>query len=325
MSLYSTRRQMIAMMGAALWAGAVRANPTEPVATRTMEGRAFASHWRITAPAHVDLERHRANIDALLSRIDAQMSPWRDDSEITGFNLTQRESAVSPDTALVARAALDIARDSGGWFDPTVGPLVAQWGFGRISGSQAGRWEGLAVNGDSLRKDDAGLTMDLCGIAKGRALDLLADYLRDAGETAFLVDLGGELKSEGLHPEGRPWQIAVEDPRPSHNGPAFGLRLPDGMAVATSGLRTQSYELDGQRYGHIIDPHHARPSDGSAASVSVLDAEGMVADGWATALAAAGEQGPQIARSNGISALFLFNTAEGLSPKTTGGFDRYIL
>lgn len=201
---------------------------------------------------------------------------------------------------------------------------MTQWGFGRISGSQAGRWEGLAVNGDSLRKDDAGLTMDLCGIAKGRALDLLADYLREAGEADFLVDLGGELKSAGLHPEGRPWQIAVEDPRPSHNGPAFGLRLPDGMAVATSGLRSQSYELDGQRYGHIIDPHHARPSDGSAASVSVLDAEGWLPTVGPRHWPPQASRGRRSRGARGFRRCSC-STQQRLVAQTTGGFDRYIL
>lgn len=324
MPIHTTRRRMIALTGAVLWAGAARADVSRP-ATRTIEGRAFASHWRITAPAETDMERHRNEIDALLARVDQQMSPWRNDSELTRFNLTPRESAASPETVAVAHAALDIARASDGWFDPTVGPLVAQWGFGRISGTNTGRWEGLTVKNRSLRKDDPGLTMDLCGIAKGHALDVVAAHLLNAGQRRFLIDLGGELKSAGLHPTGREWQVAVEDPRQTRSGPAAVLHLPAGTAIATSGLRAQSYALGGQHYGHIIDPHKARPAQGSNASVSVLDHDAMVADGWATALAAAGEEGPQIARENAITALFLFNEAGRLKTQTTGGFDRHIL
>lgn len=325
MLIHPTRRRMIALTCAVLWTGAARAESSNIPPTQTIEGRAFASQWRISAPAGADIERHRRAIEALLDRVDGQMSPWRDDSDLTRFNNSQRESAISPEAAIVARAALEIARDSGGWFDPTVGPLVAQWGFGRITGSNAGQWEGLSVGDNSLRKDAPGLTMDLCGIAKGHALDLMATHLLEAGERDFLIDLGGELKSAGFHPSGRDWQVAVEDPRQSQDGPAAGLRLPSGMAVATSGMRAQSYALGNNRYSHIINPRLARPVAGRIASVSVLRASAMDADGWATALAAAGEGGPRIARANGVAALFLFNTDGVLSLESTGGFDRHMI
>lgn len=325
MPFHPTRRRMIALTGAALWTGAARAEAPKAPPTRAIEGSAFASHWRITAPAGMDLDRRRGGIEAILARVDRAMSPWREDSEITRFNSGSGASAVSPEAAHVARAALGIARDSGGWFDPTVGPLVARWGFGRIAGSEAGRWEGLSVDGDSLVKDAPGLTMDLCGIAKGYALDLITAHLRDAGARDFLIDLGGELRSVGAHPSGRDWRVAVEDPRPEQNGPAAGLRLPSGMAVATSGLRAQSYALGQSRYGHIIDPRLARPVAGRGASVSVLGTTAMEADGWATALTAAGAAGPGIAQAQGLAALFLFDTGGALGAETTGGFDRYMI
>ena len=325
MPFHPTRRQMIALTGAALWAGTAPRAGTPTTATRTIEGRAFASHWRVTAPAGTDLERHRRAIDALLGRIDQQMSPWRDDSDITRFNASARETAVSADAAIVAGTALELARDSGGWFDPTVGPLVAQWGFGRISGTTTGHWQGLSVGDNSLHKTASGLTMDLCGIAKGYALDLMASYLLDAGEQHFLIDLGGELKSAGFHPSNRDWHVAVEDPRQHHNSPAAGLRLPTGMAVATSGLRAQSYTLADNSYSHIINPHQARPTNGRIASVTVLNANAITADGWATALAAADDTGPQLARDNGIAALFLSHANGVLNAQTTGGFDRHMM
>jgi thiamine biosynthesis lipoprotein len=320
MPIHPTRRHMIALTGAALWAGPARAKTR---ATQTIEGRAFASHWRITAPA--SMERHRAAIAALLANVDRQMSPWRGDSDITRFNTHRTESPVSQGTATVARTALDIARASDGWFDPTVGPLVAKWGFGKIAGTDAGHWQGVTAGDDSLRKDRPGLTMDLCGIAKGYALDRVAAYLLDAGAQNFLIDFGGELHAEGHHPSGRIWQIAVEDPRQNADGPAAGLRLPSGMSIATSGLRAQSYALGGHNYGHIIDPHRARPMDGTLASASVMDASAMRADAWATALAAAGDAGPALARARGIIALFLFQANGVLTAQTTGGFDRHLI
>lgn len=329
MPIHPTRRQMIALGCATLGVHTVQAAPAiivpDRAATHSIEGRAFASHWRITAPVSVDLEARRKAITALLDRIDRQMSPWRRDSDLTRFNLGPGESPVAPEAAFVARAALEMARDSNGWFDPTVGPLVAQWGFGTITGSQAGHWQALSVEGNSLRKELPGLTMDLCGIAKGRALDLMLAHLQDAGLHDVLVDLGGELKSAGQHPSGRDWQVAIEDPRRERQGFAAGLHLPAGMAVATSGLRAQCYDLGQHHYGHIIDPRLARPAEGDLASVSVLGAKAMQADGWATALFAAGAQGPEIARNRGIAALFLFRDGSDLRAESTGGFDRHMI
>lgn len=322
MPFHPTRRHLIALSGAALWMGRAQA---ETAALQQIEGQAFASHWRVAAPAAAPLAAQRPALEALLARVDQQMSPWRADSDVTRFNLAAAECAVPAELALVARAALDIARDSGGAFDPTVGPLVARWGFGAISGAEAGRWQGLRAGEAVLAKDAPGLTLDLCGIAKGYALDLMAAHLAAAGIGDFLIDLGGELKSAGHHPSGRAWQVAVEDPRPGAEGLAAGLALPDGLAVATSGLRAQSYALPGHAYGHIIDPHRGTPVDGALASVSVLAPTGMSADGWATALVAAGADGPALARARGLSALFLRLEGGALVPETTGDFATHLL
>lgn len=326
MPFHPTRRQMIITAGAlasgAFLPGLSRAEP----ATEVMEGRAFASHWRVTVPAGKGIAGQRGAIEAMLASVDAQMSPWRPDSEIARFNTGEGDAlALSGGTPHVAGAALDIARQSGGWFDPTVGPLVARWGFGPIQGGEAGHWQGLSVRDGALHRDRAGLTVDLCGIAKGYALDLVVAHLSAMGFADALVDLGGELASVGQHPSGRDWRVAVEDPRAGMAGAAVTLRLPGGVAVATSGVRAQSYTLSGQRYGHIIAPRDARPSQGRFASVSVLSDIAMVADGWATALMAAGEAGPALARAQGLAALFLVHDGDGLGMETTGDFDAYRL
>lgn len=326
MPIHPTRRHMLAVTGA-LASGVLMPGLTHAEGlTETMEGRAFGSHWRVTVPSGQGIARQRAGIAARLAGIDARMSPWRADSEITRFNAGEGNSGtVSPETAHVVRTALDLAETSGGWFDPSVGPLVARWGFGPIHGSETADWRGLALSAGTLQRDRPGLTVDLCGIAKGRALDLVVSHLQAEGFTDALVDLGGELASIGRHPAGRDWRVAVEDPRPGNTGAAVGLRLRPGQAVATSGLRAQSYTLRDRRYGHIIAPRSGRPSEGYYASVSVLSESAMIADGWATALMAAGEAAPELARARGVSALFLAIEAGGLRLETTGGFDRHLL
>ena len=113
MTIRPTRRQMIALAGAALCAGSARAQApallTGARPVETLEGNAFASHWRVTLPAGSMVESHRAGLEQLLVQVDRQMSPWRSDSEITHFNAAHREAAVSPAVARVAHAALDFA------------------------------------------------------------------------------------------------------------------------------------------------------------------------------------------------------------------------
>lgn len=328
-----TRRRLLAMGGASLALVATGARAEAPAlltgasATVTMTGEAFGSIWRVTLPAGKAPEALRPGLEIMLARIDRAMSPWRLDSEITAFNLAPAGGfSVSAETALVARAALATARASDGWFDPTVGPLVSRFGFGPIAGpeDEAAHWERLAAGADALDKSEDGLTLDLCGIAKGRALDLMVGQLAAAGHEDFLIDMGGELYGRGLHPAGRPWQVAIEDPRPGIEAPAGGLRL-DGLAIATSGLRMQSYDIGGTSYSHIIDPHSGRPVQSAIASVSVLAADGMSADAWATALTAAGEAGPALAQREDVAALFLMRGPDGFSRELTGDFASHLL
>ena len=322
--LMLSRRRLLALGGSCMAAlsapGLLRA--AAPV--ETLDGRAFATGWRVTLPAGSGAGALRAPIEALLAGIDAQMSPWRGDSDVSRFNAGPAgRRAVPAETARVAAAALGIAEASAGHFDPSVGPLVARWGFGPIAGDARPGWRGIAVEGDALVKDRDGLTLDLCGIAKGRALDRMAALLAEAGHGDFLIDLGGELLARGRHPSGRTWRVGVEDPRPDRAAPAAVLRLRDG-AVATSGSRWNGYTLGGRRYSHIIDPQTGAPVAGSLGSVSVLAADAMTADAWATALMAAGAAAPDLARRSEVAALFQYASEDGLRRLSTGGFGLHL-
>lgn len=318
-------RRSLLGLGAAAFAlpGAALAGPE---GLETIGGAAFGTGWRITGPAGTGLAALRKPVARLLAGIDSRMSPWRPDSEVGRFNTrTGAATPISGDTAAVAEAALRIAATSGGAFDPTLGPAVARWGFGPIHEGGAADWRGLEVSGGRLFGARPGLTFDPCGIAKGWALDRMAGLARAAGHGDLLLDLGGELLALGRRPTGRAWQVAVEDPRPAHGGAVAGLRLEAG-AVATSGLRAQSYALNGRTYGHIIDPATGEPARGRLLSVTVMAETAMEADGWATALFAAGDSaGPALARRAGLRAVFLLAEGEGLRRETTGGVDDALL
>lgn len=316
-----TRRQVLALgAGAMLWPRAGQAAGLETVA-----GEAFGTTWRITAPSGARPELLRPAIDAAFARIDRRMSPWRADSEIGRFNAgAAGMHPVSSETARVAAAACRLAAISDGAFDPTVGPLVAQWGFGPISGGPPD-WKGIAAEPERIGKRSGDLTLDLCGIAKGWALDCAMDIARQAGHTDLLMDLGGELAALGRHPSGREWQVAVESPLDDGPAPAV-LRLHPGHAVATSGQKAQGYGVGSASYGHIIDPARRQPASDALRSVTVVAATGMEADGWATALFAAGaDNGPAMAGSRGVKALFLIAQDGVLQQVPTAGMEAVLL
>ncbi|MDO5611781.1 MAG: FAD:protein FMN transferase [Paracoccus sp. (in: a-proteobacteria)] len=304
-SLRPSRRALIAGAGVMLAAPALLAGAP---ATQRLTGRAFGSGWAITLPDAAPLAGLHAAVDDVLAGIDRQMSPWRADSDITALNMAGAGPRDLPgDTAQVLAAALRLAHDSGGAFDPTVGPLVARWGFGPIrQGDPQPDWRHLTLTGQTVTKATPGATADLCGIAKGHALDRLAALMAGRG-AHWLIDLGGELAAGGQHPLGRAWQVAIEG---SPGAAAEVLALRGGMAVATSGSGVNGYDLGGRRVSHIIDPASGTPAQGGLAQVSVIARSARFADGWATALFAAGEaRALDMARQHGLTTLML--TADG--------------
>ncbi|SDY58067.1 FAD:protein FMN transferase [Citreimonas salinaria] len=316
----ASRRGFLGLLGATLACPLLtRPALARAAALESLTGEAFGTTWRIVGPSGADLRPLRPAIDALFAGIDAEMSPWRTDSTIGRFNAGTLTELRGAELVHVAQAALALAGDSEGTFDPTVGPLVARWGFGPIERGGAPGWRGLDVFPGRIAKRRQDLTLDLCGIAKGRALDCATELTRGSGLDFLLLDLGGELRALGPHPSGRDWQVAVEHPHAGNHTPAI-LHLPAGMSVATSGLGAQSFALGPRIWGHIIDPATAGPVEGRLRSVSVLQADAMAADGWATALFAAGDVGgPALARARDIPALFLFEDDSSLHHISTGG------
>ena len=318
----TTRRAALGLIGATFL------TPRAALAAglEVQSGTAFGTTWRLAGGQGSGLAAFRPGIEAVLAEVDRQFSPWRADSALSAFNASVGGvEETEADLLTVTRAALGIARVSEGAFDPTVGPLVARWGFGPIHAGGAPDWRGIRAGATGLGKTRADLTLDLCGIAKGWALDRVAALLRDSGAGAFLFELGGEFIALGDHPDGRAWRVAVEHPL-AGQPPPVALRLPGGMAAATSGLAVQSYLLDGRLYGHIIDPAAGVPATGALGSVTVAAPDAMTADGWATALFAAGaEDGPEMARAAGLAALFLSVEGGSLRRVVTGPMAELIL
>jgi thiamine biosynthesis lipoprotein len=301
-----TRRQVLSGLAGLGVLAAVQASGEETI---RLSGRAFGTGWSILLPGGID-ERLPGEIVDILDRVDRAMSPFRADSEISAFNCAAAGAfAAGPDLARVCAEALRIAALSDGAFDPTVGPLVGRYGFGPIRGGRVGDYTALSCSSLTLGKADAALSMDLCGIAKGYALDLVAAHLRHAGHRHFLIDIGGELLASGQQTGRNGWLVGISDPLDGGIHTQFAA---SDLAIATSGDAINAYETAGRRYSHLIDPRSDQPVHTRLASVSVVDRSAMTADGLATALFVLGlDRGPAFAELHGLAALFLLRNSEG--------------
>lgn len=260
-----------------------------------LAGETMGTIWRVrlALPPGDDPAALRSAIAARLAGIVAELSQWVPTSRLSRFNRADAGAwmPLPPDFAAVMAAGLDIAARSAGAFDPTLGRLVDLWGFGATPRTQApGRadlqaaldasgWRKLAFDGAAGHlRQPGGLWLDLSGIAKGHAVDMVADLLAAAGVRHCLVEIGGECAGRGLRPDGDPWWVDLETP-PGIHLPPLRVALHQ-LAVATSG--------DYVRGGHTLDPASGRPIANGITAVSVLHPVAMIADAWASALTVLG-------------------------------------
>lgn len=318
-----TRRTFLALSGTA--AGAAILAPTAGLAATDVAilgGDAFGTYWRLSVPAGTGVET--APLAAIVAEVDRAFSPYRADSALSAFNRADTTDwlPAAPDVISVLAQGLAISVTSAGAFDPTVGPLVNRYGFGPIHAESWGGADRLEVDSDAIRKADSGLSLDLCGIAKGHALDRMATELTRQGVADFLLDLGGEVCARGRHPAGRDWRVAIE--RLTGDLP-LAVSL-DGRAIATSGIAAQSYGSGAGVVSHIIDPRRGTPVGSDTVTASVLADDATTADGWATALMAMPhEQALDVAEKAGIDALLFVHDGETLRPLTAGRFTDHLV
>jgi thiamine biosynthesis lipoprotein len=256
-----------------------------------------------------------AAIEAVLARIIDQMSHWEADSAISRFNRSPvgEWMPLPTDMLSVLRAGLDMARLSNGAFDPAIGRLVDHWGFGPNAFASpyaiAAPWRRIEVERGHARRL-ADVALDFSGIAKGFAVDAVARALLDLGVTNFLIEIGGELRGEGIKPDLQPWWVDVEPPT-DLPVPTLRIALCE-LAVATSGDYRRFRMQDGARLSHSIDPTTGQPIAQGVASVTVLHAQAMLADAWATAITVMGpDRGMHLATRHGLAARLVMRTASG--------------
>lgn len=267
-----------------------------------------------------------------LRRVERIATPHDPGSELSRIN-------ARTDSAFVAGAelddmiaqSLDVAARSGGAFDPTIGALVRAWGFPdhpMLASPEAVAEARRHVDWTRLHRGDGpgawvdpdpDALLDLGGIAKGWGVDRATDVLARTG--ACLVNAGGDLACRGSKPDGGDWVVGVQHPRQA-DALYCRVRVPQGLAIATSGDYERFLEVDGVRYHHLLDPSTGAPARG-VASATVVAPTCALADAWATASFVLGpERGiAALEREPGLEGLLLVVNPDGtLAAHETSGF-----
>jgi len=230
--------------------------------------------------------------------------------------------------------------ETGGAFDPTIAPLVNAWGFGKNKNintdsinidslRQIVGFDKISISNGKIIKEDLCISLDFNAIAKGFCTDVAASYLKNMGIDNFLVEVGGEIASEGSKINNEPWRIGIE--KPSNN--AYDgqevlqiIKIKD-KAMATSGNYRRYYEKDGQRYAHTIDPKTGHPVENNLLSVTVIADKCVFADAYATAFMVLGVKNTlEFANNNNTIDAFMIYTDENNDLKTimSTGFQKIL-
>lgn len=306
-----------------------------------LHGPTMGTRWSVTCDAapDTDVQALQTALAAAVQLVDAQMSPWLPGSDLNRLNHAPVGAWVTLPAEIleVLVCALDVCRLSACAFDPAAGALVDAWGFGAVrdapdakairtatSAAPVARiptYEALELDSGMLRaRKHAPVHLDLCGIAKGYAVDRMADVLRQNGVPHALVALDGELRAVGGQADGQPWAVAVERPETGRRAVHSVVELQD-LAVATSGDYRHYLQVGDARLAHTMDTRRGAPVRNEVASVTVLARQCMHADAWATALLVAGPgEGLALAQRMGLEALWMLRRGNGLVTLGLGRF-----
>jgi len=267
-------------------------------------GPIMGTDFRIIVVTEGDLDKAvlQNKVAKAMQAINSSMSTYLESSELSQINRSAagQKNTLSSAMNEVLVESLRLSVLTAGAFDVTVGPIVDLWGFGpsgtinqrpdakavqRLADSVG--YHTLQLQDNTLIKSHSDTQLDLSAIAKGYAVDRVADTLAEFGVRDYLINIGGELRAAGTNVDRQLWRVGVE--KPELLGGIQQVVTLDNMAIATSGDYLNFVVLDGQRFSHTIDPVSKKPVLHRLALVSVMHSSAATADALATALMAMGE------------------------------------
>ena len=304
-----------------------------------LQGLAQGTYYAITYYDEQNRNFQR-EIDSIFHAVDMSVNLWVDSSIISKVN---RNEDVTLDSIFIGNfnIAQKAAVLSDGYFDPTISPIVAAWGFSYKSGDSITPqlidslkplvdYRKVRIENGKVIKEIPDITLDFNAIAQGYTSDLIARFLESRGIKNYLVDTGGEIMAKGEKANGQPWIVGIEKPAENMDSERIVqtcIALRD-KGLVTSGSSRKYVERDGKRYSHCIDPKIGYPVEHQVLSVTVM-AENSV---WADALASIGmvmgmEKSLQLFQSmENVEAYYIFVNEQGeLETFATEGFESLII
>jgi len=260
------------------------------------------SYWSEQA---VDAGTLRQAVADELERIDKVLSNYRADSLIESFNGNESNDSqeVGPEIVSLVKVAKNVSRASQGCYDLTIKPLFELWGFKddvlnipdqAVIASQLANvgMDKVEIVDDTHLRKPARVRVDVSSIAQGYSVERISQVMEQNGIRNYLVEIGGELKTQGRKPDGGAWRIAVEKPLPDQQRMSKVLSMPMeySLAVMTSGTYRHYFDVNGQRYSHVLDARTGKPVSHDLVSVTVLHENPTLADALSTALLCVGQQ-----------------------------------
>ena len=274
-------------------------------------------------------------VDSIFRVVDGSVNLWVDSSIICKVN---RNEAVALDKIFIEnfRIAQEAARLSNGYFDPTISPIVAAWGFSSKTGDSITPalidslkclvdYRKIRIENGKVVKGNPAMKLDFNAIAQGYTSDLIANFLESRGITNYLVDTGGEIMAKGCKPNGQPWIVGIEKPAENWDSEQTiqtRIALHD-KGLVTSGSTRKYVERNGKRYSHCIDPKTGYPVKHNVLSVTVLAESSVWADALASICMVMGMEKslPLIQSLDGVEAYYIFeNDKNELETFATDGF-----
>ncbi len=299
-----------------------------------LQGLAQGSYYAVTYYDEQNRNFQR-EIDSIFHAVDMSVNLWVDSSIISKVN---RNEEVALDSIFIDNfnIAQKAARLSDGYFDPTISPIVAAWGFSYKSGDcltpqlidslrQLVDYRNIRIENGKVVKENPAMTLDFNAIAQGYTSDLIARFLESRGVKNFLVDTGGEIMARGEKPDGKPWIVGIEKPAENMDSERVvqtRITLRD-KGLVTSGSTRKYVERNGKRYSHCINPKTGYPVEHQLLSVTVMAENSVWADALASICMVMGMELslPLIQGMDGVEAYYIFvNDQNELETFATEGF-----
>ncbi len=287
------------------------------------EGTVFGTVYHFTYQSNEDLQQE---LEAELKKVDQALSPFNKTSIISSINRNETIK-VNKMFSDVFNLAMEISKDTDGAFDITVAPMVNAWGFGFKTGNKPTKhaidslkvivgYQKVSMKDETVKKQHPNTMLDCSAIAKGYGADVIARYLRKKGINNYMVEIGGEIVTNGNSEKRVPWRIGINKPTDDSLNTNTELQTVlnvTDIAMATSGNYRNFYYKNGRKYAHTIDPKTGYPVQHNILSATVLAEDCATADAYATAFMVMGMEGAKqiLARHPELMAYLIYSDQKG--------------